>query len=54
MSSTSLFSILGGVYSIYSIHIVFKDYEGLGMYVFAFKALRRTSSTSIGRYCSVY
>lgn len=33
MSSTSLFSILGGVYSIYSIHIVFKDYEGFGMYV---------------------
>lgn len=32
---------LGGEYSIYNIHILFKDYENFGMCVIAYKSFKR-------------
>lgn len=43
---------LGGVYSIYSINILFKNYNGQG--IFVFKPLRRLSGRQVTRLCLVY
>lgn len=41
---------LGAVYSIYSIHILFKNYDGYGMYVFICTNQKRASLRAVNRF----